>query len=459
MSVPGASALVWKKDVENMEILERIYCRAFQAAFRAALPLLPYREPRLLARVEAIPGVLRENGIKRVLLVTDRGVRQAGLTCPLEAALKAAGIGCAVYDGVSANPTIHNIEEAAALYRRSRAEGLIAFGGGSAMDCAKVTGARIVRPKKPVYKMKGILKIRRKLPLLIAVPTTAGTGSEATLAAVVTDSGTRHKYPINDFVLIPDYAVLDYRVTLGLPKQMTATTGMDALTHAVEAYIGRSTTRQTRRLCEEAVAIIYEFLKRSYDNGSDKAARAMMLRAAYCAGVAFSRSYVGYVHAVAHSLGGRYGVAHGLANAVILPYFLEEYGSHCRKKLARLAKAAGMVPKNMPSREAAAVFLEWIKEMDRCMGIPSHIKEIREEDIPAMARHAAAEGNPLYPVPVLMDAGELSFLYEKIREKRDADGNKGSSTAAEGVFPDRENDTAGISENGTETAAAGNPSL
>ena len=291
------------------------------------------------------------------------------------------------------------------------------------MDCAKVTGARIACPKKPVYKMKGILKIRRKLPILIAVPTTAGTGSETTLAAVITDSGTKHKYPINDFVLIPDYAVLDYRVTLGLPKQMTATTGMDALTHAVEAYIGRSTTRQTRRLCEEAVAIIYGFLKRSYDNGSDKAARAMMLRAAYCAGAAFSRSYVGYVHAVAHSLGGRYGVPHGLANAVILPYFLEEYGEHCERRLARLAKAAGMVPKEMPKRKAAAVFLQWVRDMNRYMGIPEYIHEIQEEDIPAMARHAAAEGNPLYPVPVLMNAEELSFMYEKIREKRDMNEN------------------------------------
>ncbi len=372
-----------------MDTMEKLYCRIFQSAFRIALPVLPYREPELLNCVDAIPSVLRKEGVGRVLLVTDKGVRHAGLTRPLENALKAAGIGCAVYDGVEANPTIRNVEEAVALYRKSHAKGLIAFGGGSAMDCAKVTGARIVRPKKPVYKMKGILKIHRKLPLLIAVPTTAGTGSETTLAAVITDSGTKHKYPINDFVLIPDYAVLDYRVTLGLPKQMTATTGMDALTHAVEAYIGRSTTRQTRKLCEEAVAIIYGFLKRSYDDGSDKAARAMMLRAAYCAGAAFSRSYVGYVHAVAHSLGGRYGVPHGLANAVILPYFLEEDGEHCERKL------------------------------NRYMGIPKHIHEIREEDIPAMARHAAAEGNPLYPVPVLMNAEELSFMYEKIREKRD----------------------------------------
>ena len=328
-----------------------------------------------------------------------------------------------IFDTVCANPRLSELEEGIEIGKREHADVVVGFGGGSALDAAKGIAVGIGHCdgiEEFFYNHKE--PTRKTLPS-VAIPTTAGTGSETTLAAVITDSGTKHKYPINDFVLIPDYAVLDYRVTLGLPKQMTATTGMDALTHAVEAYIGRSTTRQTRRLCEEAVAIIYGFLKRSYDNGSDKAARAMMLRAAYCAGAAFSRSYVGYVHAVAHSLGGRYGVPHGLANAVILPYFLEEYGEHCERRLARLAKAAGMVPKEMPKRKAAAVFLQWVRDMNRYMGIPEYIHEIQEEDIPAMARHAAAEGNPLYPVPVLMNAEELSFMYEKIREKRDMNEN------------------------------------
>ena len=255
------------------------------------------------------------------------------------------------------------------------------------------------------------------MPLLIAVPTTAGTGSETTLAAVITDSGTKHKYPINDFSLIPQYAVLDYHVTLGLPKGITATTGMDALTHAVEAYIGGSTTKQTRFMAEHAVRLIYENLRKAYEDGQNKKARAYMLEAAYCAGIAFSRSYVGYVHAIAHSLGGQYGVAHGLANAVILPYFLEEYGDACVPQLAKLARCVGMVPKHTSDRRAAASFILWVKEMNRYMQIPETIKEIRREDIPALSKHAAAEGNPLYPVPVLMDAKELAGMYEKIMEK------------------------------------------
>lgn len=340
-----------------MKLAEKIFCRAFQGAFRAALPVLPYREPKIMHKVKQIPELLQKKHIKRVLLVTDGGVRGLGLTNRLEQGLQEVGIQCAVYDQVVANPTIINIEEARKLYLKSGAQAIIAFGGGSVMDCAKVTGARVVKPKQPVYKMKGLLRICKKLPLLIAVPTTAGTGSETTLAAVITDSGTKHKYPINDFSLIPHYAVLDYHVTLGLPKGITATTGMDALTHAVEAYIGRSTNAFTRKMAEDATKLIYENLKTAYDDGKNKEARSNMLEAAYCAGVAFSRSYVGYVHAVAHSLGGQYGVPHGLANAVLLPYFLEEYGTASQRKLAKLARFTGMVPKHTNDYRAAAAFI------------------------------------------------------------------------------------------------------
>lgn len=400
-----------------MKTAEKIFGRVFQGVFRAALPVLPYREPEILKRVRDIPILLKEKGIRRVLLVTDQSIRGLGLTARLEQGLKEAGIRCAVYDKVVANPTIRNVEEARKLYLKSGAQAIIAFGGGSAMDCAKVTGARVVKPRKPVYKMKGLLKICKKLPLLIAVPTTAGTGSETTLAAVITDSGTKHKYPINDFSLIPHYAVLDYHVTMGLPKHITATTGMDALTHAVEAYIGRSTNKLTRKMAEDATKLIYENLKRAYDDGQNKEARANMLEAAYCAGIAFSRSYVGYVHAVAHSLGGQYGTPHGLANAVILPHFLEEYGPVCHRKLAKLARFAGVVPKHTSDHRAAAAFIQWIKDMNAYMGIPEKLKEIKLADIPLMSQHAAAEGNPLYPVPVQMDQAELAEMYERIMER------------------------------------------
>ena len=400
-----------------MKLFQRCYCRAFQLAFRLALPLLPYREPVQLDGLDSIPPLLEGKHIGSVLLVTDRAVRSLGLTRPLESALDAHRIRCAVYDGVVPNPTIQNVEEARARYLEAGAQAIIAVGGGSAMDCAKGVGARIARPRKPVSKMKGLLKVLRPTPLTIAVPTTAGTGSEATLAAVITDPEARHKYPINDFALIPDYAVLDPAITLGLPPFITATTGMDALTHAIEAYIGNSTTRLTRAMSEEAARLIVTYLPRAYADGTDLEARRAMLRAAYCAGVSFTRSYVGYVHGVAHSLGGRYGVAHGLANAVILPCFLEEYGPACWEKLGRLARAAGLAGAEDSSETAARAFIAWIRRANRRMGIPETIPEIQVQDIPEMARHADLESNPLYPVPRLMDRSELEAIYLKLMPK------------------------------------------
>ena len=352
-----------------------------------------------------------------VLLITDGGIRKLGLTERLEKALADAGIPCIVYDRTVANPTAANVEEALNLYLSNNCQAIIGFGGGSSMDCAKAVGARAACPKKSLAKMEGILKVHHKLPLLIAVPTTAGTGSETTLAAVITDDKSRHKYPINDFFLIPDYAVLDPKVTLSLPPFITATTGMDALTHAVEAYIGNSTTHGTRENALQAVKLIFENLDTAVEKGFDINARRNMLRASYYAGCAFTKSYVGYVHAVAHSLGGAYNVPHGLANAVLLPFVLEAYGPVVYPKLHVLAIAAGLADKNTPDEEAAKTFIAAIQAMKKRYGIGDHIPEIREEDIPKLARYADKEGNPLYPVPVLMDSEELEQFYYLLMEK------------------------------------------
>ena len=399
-----------------MWIVKRIYCRTFQFVFKTVLPFLPYRNPKIVPSVAGIADVCRKKNVDSVMIVTDAGIRALGLTKFLEEEVLAKhGISYCVYDRTVAIPTIWNAEEARELYLKNGAQAIIAFGGGSSMDCAKAAGARIVKPRQSICRMKGLLKVHKRLPLLIAVPTTAGTGSETTLAAVITDSEKHHKYAINDFSLIPHYAVLDYHETMGLPKSITATTGMDALTHAVEAYIGGSTTRETREMAEEAVHLIYQHLKAAYDNGLDKEARSGMLRAAYCAGVAFTKSYVGYIHAVAHSLGGQYGTPHGLANAVLLPIVLRMYGPSCEKKLARLARNAGVVDRHMEDKEAAQSFIEWIQTMNDSMKIPRCFPDIREEDIPVMARYADKEGNPLYPVPVLMNRKELERIYYEVK--------------------------------------------
>ena len=411
-----------------MNTLRKIWCRTYQTAFRVALPLLPYREPKLLDNMDAVADLLAGKGLSPVLIVTDKGISSLGLLRGLTVALDAQRVEWRVFDEVTANPTIHNVEAARQMYLDEGCKALIAFGGGSSMDCAKACGARIVRPKKPVQKMRGLLQVMHRLPTLIAVPTTAGTGSETTLAAVITDSETKHKYPINDFSLIPHYAVLDPAVTAGLPAGLTATTGMDALTHAVEAYIGRSTTAHTRAMAIEAVQLIRQYLKRAYDNGQDLEARAKMLRAAYCAGIAFTQSYVGYVHGVAHSLGGQYGLPHGLANAIILPWFLEEYGPACHHRLGELARQTGVAPADASDAEAAGIFIAWVREMNDSMGIPRTVDCIQPEDIPQMAAHADQESNPLYPVPKLMDAEELAHMYDVIA---------GSQTAGKGASHER----------------------
>lgn len=400
-----------------MNPIKAIYCRSVQAVLRAALPVLPYREPQVFHSCGELSTVFQKENIRRVLIVTDTGIVRSGIAAQLEAVLDEDDISYAVYDQTRPNPTVVNVEQALSLYRRYRCQALIAIGGGSSMDCAKAVGARLARPGTPLGKLKGTLRILRPLPTLIAIPTTAGTGSETTLAAVITDTQAQHKYVMNDFVLIPKYAVLDARLTLSLPPHLTAITGMDALTHAVEAYIGRSTTRQTRQEALEATRLVFANVERAYRNGKDYEARSNMLTAAYRAGIAFSRSYVGYVHAVAHSLGGQYNIPHGLANAVLLPYVLESYGSCIHRKLHDLAVAAGIADAQESDAGAAAKFIRAIRQLNARMGIPETLEGIRPEDIPVMAAHAEKEANPLYPVPRLMTREELTFFYEQVAGK------------------------------------------
>ena len=394
-----------------MNTLRKIYCRAFQKAFHIAIPFLPYRKPKIAGSVKELPEIIMRHKCTHVLIITDGGIMKLGLTRRLEKALKEAGIPYTIYDKTVANPTTVNVREALELYHKEGCDAIIGFGGGSSMDCAKAVGACAVKPNQSLAQMKGILKVHKKLPLLMAVPTTAGTGSETTLAAVITDADTRYKYAINDFPLIPRYAVLDPKVTLSLPPFITATTGMDALTHAVEAYIGNSTTIDTRRDSLKAIKLIFENIDIAYEHGDNIQTRRNMLHASFYAGCAFTKSYVGYVHAVAHSLGGQYNVPHGLANAILLPLVLREYGSCIDKKLHRLAIAAGLADKNTPDHEAAELFIRAIEEMKERLGIVNIVKEIQETDILKLAHYADKEANPLYPVPKLMDASELEKFY------------------------------------------------
>lgn len=396
-----------------MNPARKAYCRIFQGAFRAALPLLPYKNPVILKRTEDIPSLIQSKRCKRPLIITDRSLASLGLTGYLTQAFTQAGIAYSVYDRTMPNPTAAMVEEALSVYHTDHCDCLIAFGGGSPMDCTKAVGARIARPKKPLGKMAGLLRVWRKLPLFIAIPTTAGTGSETTLAAVIVDDKTRHKYVINDFYLIPPYALLDPSLIHSLPFSIAAATGMDALTHAIEAYIGRSTTKQTRVDAMEAVRLIFENIEASSHHESAEAEKNM-LWASHLAGRAFTRSYVGYIHAVSHSLSGKYDLPHGQTNAVLLPVVLEMYGKAAHKKLAELACHIGLGTSDESSGVLAGRLIEKIYEMRQKLGIPSSIPEIQQTDIAEMASHADKEGNPLYPVPMLWNAKELEQIYRRV---------------------------------------------
>lgn len=382
------------------------------------MPILPYREPKLFQEIRELIPFLQEMKIQKVLIVTGNFLKKTGATIPLETALEQGNIQCVIYHQVRPNPTVENVEYARKLYMQENCQGLIAFGGGSAIDCAKAIGAGVVYPERNLRQMKGLLRVTRKLPPLAAIPTTAGTGSEVTIAAVITDEERHDKYAMNNFTFIPQFAVLDPKVTVTMPPSLTATTGMDALTHAVEAYIGRSTTKETRTWAKQAVNLIFEYLEIACQDGTNIEARKNMLQASYLAGRAFSQSYVGYVHAIAHSLGGQYNIPHGLANAVLLTSVLESYGPCVHRKLHELAVVAGVATEEDSPETGAGKLIAAIKRKNARLGIPETLAGIREEDIPALALHAAREANPLYPVPRLMDARELESIFESVLEKK-----------------------------------------
>jgi len=394
-----------------------LYCRIYQIILRLSSYLLVWRKPELLEGIDSIqrlPALIKSKGVN-ILIVTGPHVAKSGLMDSLLLGLKKESVNYFIYDKTVPNPTIDNIEEALKIYNTNNCNGIVAFGGGSPIDCAKGVACRVARPQKTIAQMKGLLKVRKKLPLLIVIPTTAGTGSETTIAAVISNPSTHEKYAINDPVMIPQYAVLDPVITAGLPPHLTATTGMDALTHAVEAYIGRSNTKETKRKAIKATKLIFNNIYKAYSDGSDLEARENMQKASFYAGIAFTRAYVGYVHAIAHSLGGFYGVPHGFANAIILPYILEAYGKSAYQKLSELADAVGITEVSDTKEQKAHKFIEAIKQLNKDMNIPNKIDKILDKDIPLMVERANKESNPLYPVPKIMRKKELGQIYDLIK--------------------------------------------
>jgi len=398
--------------------MNTFFCRAFQCCFAVGARFLPWRTPEVFSGEGSLlraADILRENGLRRPFVIASRRQCADEHFRALQEKLDEQDILLSIFSSVEPNPSVETVEKIAAQYKIDSCDCFLVIGGGSPMDAAKAAAALLVRPNRSLSSLAGLLKVRRRIPPFIAVPTTAGTGSETTIAAVITGRDHR-KYAVSDLCLIPRYAILDPTLSAGLPPHITAETGMDALTHAVEAYLSRFyNTRKTREQAEHAVATIFSHLERAYRDGASLPDRAAMLQASFDAGAAFTRASVGNVHAIAHTLGGLYGTAHGLANAVLLPIVLEDYGAAAYPRLARLAHLVGI--QEASAEASARAFIAEIRAMNARMGIPDHFDCIRSEDIPLMASWACREANPVYPVPVIYDQARFARVIERSRVK------------------------------------------
>ena len=402
-----------------MYYIKVFFIRLYQKIMYLASFFLNFKEPIIIKGQNCFNDlaiILDHFNKRKVLVVTDKVLHELEMDKKITEVFDYQGFSYALYYDISANPSIKQVEEGVKVYKDNKCDCIIVIGGGSAIDAAKVIGARVTNPKKSVKKMKGLLKITHKLPIIMAIPTTAGTGSEATIAAVISNKETKEKFPIEDCKLIPQFAILNPTLLVNLPSHITSTTGMDALTHAIEAYIGKANTKKTSQSAILATQLIFKYLKYSYDNPTDLVAREKMQIASYHAGVAFTRAYVGYVHAIAHTLGGFYNVPHGLANAIILPIVLRQYGKKVYKPLARLYECVTL-DTSMSNKEKALKFIEMIEELNKSLNIPTSLKDvINDKDIPIMIKRAMKEAIPLYPTPTIWKYKDFEKIF-KILQK------------------------------------------
>ena len=357
--------------------------------------------------------VLKEKHLTHYMIVTTPGFIKRGTLQSFFDALNQKDIQYSIFHDVKPDPEISDVEKLKEMYIKDGCQALIAIGGGSVIDCSKAALACVQMKNLDVKTVLHTGRVSKPLPLLIAVPTTAGTGSEVTAGAVITDPIKKRKYALSHLFLIPKYAVLDSSLLVSLPSKMTAYTGMDALTHAIEAYINCFNNRKTNEYALCAIKSIFQYLVPSFEDGLNKHYRLELLEASYNAGVAISNNYVGYVHAIAHGIGGMYHLQHGMINAIILPIVLEEYGDAITKKLVHIADIIGI--NGCTDKEKVERFIRKLKELNRIFSIPTSIPEIKDEDIHYLAIGAEKEGNPSYPTPVTWDVEQFEKVIRKIK--------------------------------------------
>lgn len=404
-------------------IFKKCCYRIYQYVLTSVMHIIKYGN-KVISKEGAvynIPQLLERQGIKgRVLIITGPHIARTGLFRDIARVFKEKGVNYIIFSGTSTETGIDSIEYARKLYMRYNCCAIIAIGGGSVMDCAKAAAAGIANPHKKITSLEGYQKSRKKTPLVVAVPATAGTGAETTACAVVRDVATGSKKIIADTNIIPKFAVLDPVMTRGLPLHMAAYSGMDALTHATESYLNKFSCKSAEKDAEMAVRLIAENITKVYYGTGGSISRQKMLEASYLAGRAFLRTSVGYVHAIAHAIGGRYNIAHGMAVAVVLPYVLTWYGKYAYKKLAKLADICNIADKSLPDSKKAEAYINYIQMLGQKMGIYSGFnkilkkEDITRKDVKKMAKCAIIESNPHYPVPKIMALKECEYIIYSI---------------------------------------------
>ncbi len=396
--------------------LETLFLRIYMLIFKGVTAIMPFKWPRSFEGAGSSLELCRHiaaEGHRKILIVTDAMLVKLGLLDKMKAELDKAGVAYVIYDGVLPDPTVEQIEAGFEMLKANDCKAILAIGGGSSIDAAKVIGAR-AKNNKPIVKMAGLFRVFWGMLPLYVVPTTAGTGSEVTIAAVVSDRAQKRKLPIMDLKLMPTACALDGALMTGLPAHITAATGMDALTHAVEAYISRNAMKRTDEKAIEATKLVFKYLPTAVSNGSDVEARQQMARASNLAGIAFTQAGVGYVHAIAHNFGALYHVPHGLANAIVMPHVLDYSKSSCAGRLADLARACGIGSADATDDALADAFIARIRELKVQFGIPEQLEALRATDVAPIAVAARSEARFTYAVPRYMDQSTCEGVIRKM---------------------------------------------
>lgn len=379
--------------------------QGLMGAMKFAAKVVPMPKPTLFTGVDSsleLCDAIGQMGTKKVLIVTDAMLVKLGVLDKIQKKLTENNIEFVIYDGVLPDPTYDQVENGLNAYKQNKCEAILAVGGGSPIDAAKVIAARATN-NRAIKKLAGMFKVWTAPAPLFAIPTTAGTGSEVTIAAVVSDPITHQKTPLIDPKLVPMMAALDAGLMTGLPAPVTSATGMDALTHAVEAYISKNASADTDGYAIAATRLIMENLSTAVKKGDNLEARQNMALASYYAGLAFTKASLGYVHAISHNFGAKYSTPHGLGNAIVLPYVLDYSKAEINDRLAELAEVSGLKTGKESNSELAQKFIDKIRAMLKEFKIPEKLEALKTEDIPEIARLALKEAHYNYPVPKYMD--------------------------------------------------------